>query len=147
MKVLFICKGNWYRSQMAEAIYNQLTHSHDAFSAGTFVNAKDELEGQVLSALFDKKSFFFEVLETHGLSLQNNRTKKLLPEMLQQYNVIVSMAEEPYIPSFLKADKNVIWWDVKDGGDTTLESMTAKYNEIEGLVRGLIAEHNIKIGQ
>ena len=38
-----------------------------------------------------------------------------------------------------KNDTRVIWWDVKDGGDTTLENMTAKYNEIEGLVRKLIA--------
>lgn len=141
MKVLFICKGNYYRSQMAEAIYNHLTKSHDAFSVGTYVGAKDEPEGQILSDLFESKSFFFNVLETHGLNVRNNRTKKLLPEMLNQYDVVVSMAQEPYIPDFLRADKKVIWWDVKDGGDTTLERMTAKYNEIEGLVRGLIAEH------
>ena len=59
MKVLFICKGNWYRSQIAEAIYNQLTHSHDASSVGTFVGTKDEPEGQVLSNLFNDTSFFY----------------------------------------------------------------------------------------
>lgn len=147
MRVLFICKGNYYRSQMAEAIYNHLTKSHDAFSAGTYVGAKDEPEGQILSNLFKNTSFFFNVLEAHGLHVRNNRTKKLLPEMLNKYDIVVSIAEEPYIPNFLKNDKRVVWWDVKDGGDTTLESMTTKYDEIEGLVRGLMAKYDIKIMQ
>ena len=126
---------------MAEAIYNQLTRSRDASSVGTYVGAKDEPEGQILSDLFNDGSFLFNVLEAHGLNLRNNHTKKLLPEMLTKYDLVVSMAEEPYVPDFLKNDARVIWWDVKDGGDTTLQSMTNKYNEIEELVRRLIAEH------
>jgi len=142
MKVLFICKANWYRSQMAEAIYNQLTRSRDASSVGTYVGAIDEPEGQILSDLFNDGSFLFNVLEAHGLNLRNNHTKKLLPEMLTKYDLVVSMAEEPYVPDFLKNDARVIWWDVKDGGDTTLQSMTNKYNEIDGLVRKLIASQS-----
>lgn len=142
MRVLFICKANWYRSQMAEAIYNHLTNSHDASSVGARVGEKDEPEGRILSDLFSDKSFFFNVLEAHGLNVRSNYTKKLLPEMLNQYDAVVSMAEEPYAPDFLKNDARVIWWDVKDGGDTTLESMTAKYNEIETLVRKLISSYS-----
>jgi protein-tyrosine-phosphatase len=34
MKVLFICKGNVGRSQMAEAFYNKLSKNEEVFSTG-----------------------------------------------------------------------------------------------------------------
>jgi len=35
MKVLFICKNNQFRSQMAASMYNKITGTNDADSAGT----------------------------------------------------------------------------------------------------------------
>ena len=55
---LFICKGNWFRSQMAAAIYNRLTASDAAHSVGTYAGAPDEPEGQVLADLFPTPDFF-----------------------------------------------------------------------------------------
>lgn len=45
MKILFVCRGNVARSQMTEKIYNTLTRSHDAQSAGT----QAEFEGETLA--------------------------------------------------------------------------------------------------
>jgi protein-tyrosine-phosphatase len=49
MKVLFICKGNWMRSQIAAALYNHVTKTQDADSVGTYVGAPEEPEGRALS--------------------------------------------------------------------------------------------------
>ena len=68
-KVLFICKGNWFRSQMAAAIYNKLTNSSDADSAGTYAGSPDEPEGQIISDLF-KTPDFFEIMEKNGMSVR-----------------------------------------------------------------------------
>lgn len=57
-KVLFICKGNWFRSQMAAAIFNKLTNSNLADSAGTCAGTKEEPEGQTLAQLFGKSTAF-----------------------------------------------------------------------------------------
>lgn len=138
MKVLFICKGNYFRSQMAEAIYNHLTNSHDAFSAGTYVGAPDEPEGQRLSDLFKNDPNFFEIVESHGMNLRNNVTKKLTPEMLNQFDVVVSMAEEPFVPDFLRNDKKVIWWDIKNPKSAPPGFFKDTYDKLEVLIRELI---------
>jgi len=138
MKVLFICKGNWFRSQIAEAVYNQITKSQDASSCGTYTGASDEPEGQVLLNLLPLA--FFEVMESHGLDLRNNRTRRLTPEMLKNADVAVSMAEQPYIPTFLRMDPKVIWWNVSDGsGDRDITEAT--YQKIIGLVRALVDQN------
>jgi protein-tyrosine-phosphatase len=138
MKVLFICKGNWFRSQIAEAIYNKLTNSHDASSVGTYVGAPEEPEGQVLKDLF-KTPDFFEIMESHGLNIRENKTKRLTPEMLDDYDTIVSMAEDPYVPNYLKDNNKVIQWNVKNptaAVDTELAEKT--YQQIYNLVEDLI---------
>lgn len=114
---------------MAEAIYNKLTASSDAISVGTYTGAPDEPEGQKLSELFPTTDFF-EVMEANGMNVRSNITKKLLPEMLTENDLVVSMAEEPYIPKFLKDDKKVIWWNIKN------PSFVDK--KIDALVRALL---------
>ena len=142
MKVLFICKGNWFRSQVAEAIYNQITGTHDAVSAGTYVGAPDEPEGQILSDLFPDP-VFFEAMESHGLYLRNHKTKKLTPEMLQDANVVISMAQEPYIPDFLSKDPRVVWRNVEDYSVVTKELAERTYDTLTRLIKGIIAKENI----
>lgn len=137
-KVLFICKGNWFRSQMAAAIYNKLTHSDGADSVGTYTGAADEPEGQILADLF-KTSYFFDTMERNGMDVRNNSTKRLQPFMLDEYDTVVSMAEEPYVPDFLRDAKRVIRWDVDNPIFVDQKIAEDTYEKIERLVRDLIA--------
>ena len=136
-KVLFICKGNWFRSQIAEAIYNKLTNSKDAYSVGSYVGTPDEPEGQKLSNLF-KTTDFFEIMESHGINIRNNFTKRLLPDMLSEYDVIVSMVEEPFIPEFLRNSKKVIWWTIENTKFVDKKIAEDTYKKIENLVKKLV---------
>jgi protein-tyrosine-phosphatase len=125
---------------MAAAIYNKITNSNDADSAGTYTGAPDEPEGQVLENLF-KTPYFFEIMEKHGMSVRNNTTKRLQPFMIDEYDIVVSMAEEPYIPDFLKNANKVIWWDVEN--PTTVDQKVAEdtYEKIDVLVQDLITKN------
>ena len=124
---------------MAEAIYNKLTASSDAISVGTYTGTPDEPEGQKLSDLFSTTDFF-EVMEANGMNVRSNITKKLLPEMLTENDLVVSMAEEPYIPKFLKDDKKVIWWNIKNPSFVDKEIAEDTYKKIDALVRALLLE-------
>lgn len=137
-KALFICKGNYFRSQMATAIYNKLTSGNNADSVGTYVGAPDEPAGQLLSSLFKDDMSFLEMMAEKGMDIKNNRTKKLQPEMLGQYDMVVSMAEEPYIPDFLKDNKKVIWWQVENPDQVPRNVAEATYKKIYNLVKTLI---------
>ena len=137
MKVLFICKGNWFRSQMAAAIYNDLTQTQDADLAGTYTGALDESEGQILSDLFSTPDFF-EIMEKHGLYVRANTTKRLMPAMLRDFDKVVSMAEEPYVPAFLKNDKKVIWWEVENPETVDTGVAEETYEKLNKLIKELI---------
>lgn len=137
MKVLFICKNNQFRSQMAEAIFNKLTKSDNAFSAGTFVGSSSVPEGATIDNFF-RTPDFFELMEEEGMFIRKKLTLKLLPEMLNQVDIVVSMAEEPFVPDFLKEDKRVIWWDVDNPEFVTREIAEKTYRQIEKLVKDLI---------
>lgn len=144
MKVLFICKGNYFRSQMAEAIYNHLTNSSDAVSAGTYVGAPEEPEGQLLSNLFNDSSPLFQVLAKHGLSVRHKKTVRLTPEMLKEADIVVSMAEEPYIPDYLRNDSRVIWWSIDNPACATLEFVEETYDKLARLIKEQLLHGNIK---
>jgi 8-oxo-dGTP diphosphatase len=134
-RALFICKGNWFRSQMAAAIYNQLTRSVAAHSAGTYAGAPDEPEGQILADLFPTPHFF-EAMEQRGMYVRANATRRLRPGLLDAYDLVVSMAEDPFVPDFLRADRRVIWWPMENPKVVD----AAKAEEIFALVQGLVAD-------
>jgi protein-tyrosine-phosphatase len=138
MKVLFICKNNQFRSQMAAAIYNKLTRTSDASSAGTRVGILDNPEAATIEQFF-RTSDFFELMEENGMHIRENRTQKLVPELLDQVDTVISMAEEPFIPSFLREAKNIIWWDIENPTFATRDISEKTYKEILKLVEKLIA--------
>jgi protein-tyrosine-phosphatase len=123
---------------MAAAIYNHMTNSHDAISAGTYTGSPDEPEGRVLSDIMANDATQFKVLEENGMNIRSNKTKKLTPQMLDDADVVISMAEEPFIPDFLKNDKKVIWWDIENPKIATPEFVRETYERLGELIRKLI---------
>jgi len=139
MKVLFICKNNQFRSQMATAIYNKLTETNDATSAGTYVGVQENPEGAIIEQFF-RTPDFFELMEEQGMLIRKNLTRKLLPEMLGETDIVVSMVEEPFIPDFLRKAKNVIWWEVENPKFVTKGVAEKTFAEVFELVKTLINE-------
>jgi protein-tyrosine-phosphatase len=124
---------------MAAAIYNKLTNTTDADSAGTYTGAPDEPEGLVLSEIY-KTPHFFIAMEKHGLQIRHNLTKRLTPEMLAKADIVVSMAEEPYIPDFLKNESRVLWWDIPNPKEVDTFIAEETYRKLELLILNLISK-------
>ena len=137
MKILFVCKSNQFRSQMAASLYNKITGTTDAGSVGTYVGSDSEPEGVVIETRFHT-SDFFELMEEEGMYIRNNRTKRLLPEMIEETEIVVSMAEEPFVPDFLLNNKKVLQWNVENPAFATREVSEKTYRQIKCLVEELI---------
>lgn len=142
MKVLFICKNNQFRSQMAASIYNQITGTNDADSAGTYVGSINVPEEDIIEKYF-RTPDFFELMEKNGMSIRNNRTKKLLPEMIDGADIVISMAKEPFVPNFLRDNKKVTWWEIEDPIFVTRDVAEKTYSQIKSLVEQLILSDTI----
>ncbi|MES3005187.1 MAG: hypothetical protein V4690_03725 [Patescibacteria group bacterium] len=137
MKILFICKNNQFRSQMAAAIYNKLTKTEDAFSVGTYVGVPENPGGDPIRKFF-RTTDLFELMEANDMYIRDVQTQKLLPEHSDNADVVVSMAEEPFIPDFLKENKQVIWWNVDNPPFATKEVSEEIYKQIHQLIENLL---------
>jgi len=100
------------RSQMAEAIYNKLTSTVNADSAGTRVEKPGETLGQRKERI--GRSPVFEVMTNNQLNPNNKKQTQLTQEMLPKYDVVISMASKKYSPKWLVAAPNYVYWKIND---------------------------------
>jgi protein-tyrosine-phosphatase len=122
---------------MAAALYNQLTQSSDADSAGTYVGAEDAPKNDLIEKYF-RTSDFFELMEENGMNIRSNKMKQVTHEIIEKFDAVVSMAEDPFIPDFLRDSEKVVWWNVENPQFATREVSEQTYRQIKSLVEELI---------
>lgn len=137
MKVLFVCRGNNCRSQMAEAMYNRLTRSANAQSAGTHV----EGVGMTLDE-FNKQpgisSYTVKVMHDAGYEVGSMKQKQLTKDMLDSYDLIVNMAAKNLTPSWLSSSPNYKYWKISDPKGRSYALTKHTKNAVEQKVRELL---------
>lgn len=101
-KVLFVCEGNMMRSQMAEAFYNTLSGTRDAFSSGAAAALKDRISERAKI-----------VMDEVAISTDGMRSDQLTEEMVEQADLIVYFPT-PTMPSYVTESPKAILWDVID---------------------------------
>lgn len=112
MKILFVCHGNVARSQIAEAIYNKLTNSNDAKSAGTHVDKPGETLDQRKKRL--GASFVVDVMNDVNMSIDDKKRTQLTRDMLVHFDRIINMSPKRYTPTWLARSSKYIYWKVRD---------------------------------
>ncbi len=123
--VLFVCVHNAGRSQMAAAFLSHLSNAIEVRSAGT--QPAHEVNPVVVEAMKEK-----------GIDLLGQVPKVLTTEAVQESDVVITMGcgdACPYFPG-----KRYLDWKLADPAGGTLEAIRPIRDEIEALVRALIAE-------
>jgi arsenate reductase len=130
MKILFICRGNVSRSQMAEAYYNHFTKSNDAASAGIldFTSLKYGHPAEEV----------IKVMKEDGIDISKQIVKFITEEMVNKADRIFVMCERKECPEFLLNSNKITFWDINDPYDTSLENHRRIRNEVKKHVKQLI---------
>lgn len=140
IKILFVCRGNVGRSQMAEAILRHISHGeYIVQSAGTEAMGSEgkDLDGMLLKDRPSSK-YVIEVLHEIGLDVGQHYIKRLTKEMADSADSIIVITKPESVPEFLKEKKNVMYWDITDPDEQTLEFHRATRDRIQKLVEELI---------
>jgi protein-tyrosine-phosphatase len=109
MKVLFVCRGNVGRSQMAAALFNKYS-GEEAFSAGTKVFDK---EGEKLKEISLAEPVI-RFMKKEEIDIAENARTQLTPSMLKDFDKIIVMAEHETIPEYLYKSNKAEFWDIED---------------------------------
>ena len=141
MKILFVCRGNVGRSQIAEALFNINSSTHQATSVGTKVFDKDgvSVEGEKLSEREGAKHII-STMDELGIDVRMARRNQITKESTLEANIIVSMSEEETLPEYLKENDKVRYWNIEDPKNKTIEEVRVTRERIDQLVNELLEE-------
>ncbi len=135
MKILFVCRANQGRSQLAEAIFNKMAGTeHRAISAGTKVIREDSnKEGETIS-----DPNIIAVLKEIGIDASKNVRNQITTEMIEEADKIIVMSEPENTPEQLKQNNKAIFWEISDTYNESREFVRGIRNQLESRISDFI---------
>jgi arsenate reductase len=132
MKILFVCRGNVSRSQIAEAYYNYFTKSNGASSAGVldFTPLKYPHPAEEV----------VQVMKEDGIDILEQIVKVITEEMVNDADKIFIICKKEECPEFLLNSNKTTFWDIDDPYNTSLGDHRRIRDEIKEHVKQLIKE-------
>jgi protein-tyrosine-phosphatase len=124
--VLFVCIHNAGRSQMAAALLD-----HHAGGAVTVRSAGSEPADRINPAVVT-------VMAELGIDLSAARTERVTPAGVEAADVVITMGCGDACPFF--PGTRYLDWQLPDPAGQDIGAVRAIRDEIDGLVRGLLAE-------
>lgn len=114
MKVLFVCQRNNGRSQMAASIYNKLSGSDNADSAGTEVDNDGQRLIDRAREPGSEVGRVIEVMGELGIDVSNNHRTLLKPEVLDNYDKVIAIMKPETVPDYLRNNPTTEVWAIED---------------------------------
>ena len=137
-KVLFICKGNVGRSQMAEAIFNSLA-SNKAIATSAGVDP-GSYEGKRIAVVGPN---VIACMKDIKLDVSDKVSKKLTKDMSSRADIVVSMVSKEMLPPYLQSSAKLVLWDIKDPKFMDYAGHVAIRDQIYEKVKKLVKELNL----
>jgi protein-tyrosine-phosphatase len=110
MRVLFICSGNVFRSQIAEAFFGKSSKKNSAMSAGIEArklhHAGKKLEREC--------PLVVQLMAEVGIDVSENQSKQMTKATANAADVVVWLTNTDDLPGYLKRDRRLRVWHVSD---------------------------------
>ena len=108
MKVLFVCRYNVGRSQVARAFFDRLSR-HESDSAGTRADeaiARLKLASRMLKHAGNQVSVAY--MKAQGIDISENVRKQLTLELMDEADQVIVMAEKNTWPDYLSSSEKTV---------------------------------------
>ncbi len=139
MKILFVCRGNVGRSQIAEALLKKEGgDSFEVSSAGTKLSGPEQPIGELVPATQE----VLDVMNEVGIDISQNIRRQVTKEMADDADRIILVVDEhDPIPDYLTDNPKVVTWDVLDPKGQDLEFTRRVRDQIAGYIETFIEEN------
>ena len=139
MKVLFVCRANVGRSQVAQVCFDQLS-KHESFSAGMAV---DELAAKrpskKMKDVADPRSVEF-IKKEFGVDISERDRNQLTPKMIEDVDLAVIIHEKEGWPDYLIEGDKVVFWDIPDTPGLNDDGAHQIWRQVRRRVEELVRE-------
>jgi arsenate reductase len=122
---------------MAKAFYNHLSQTNDA-AAGTHVKEAGQTLQERKDTSSSKNFYLFDAMNNAGIDISQYTRTPLTPEMMDNYDLIVSMASKTDSPDWLLNSPKYVYWDVKDPRGQDLQATIRVRDDIKARVQDLL---------
>ena len=144
MKMLFVCHANVGRSQVAQVYFDKLSQ-HTSDSAGIAVDeliAQRHLRGRQLKDDTNPAAEYIRELIRNecGVDIANKERQQLTPQMVDEADLVVVIAEKERWPDYLQEGGKVVFWDIPDGAGQDDTFIYEVFTQVRRRVEQLVAE-------
>jgi protein-tyrosine-phosphatase len=137
MKILFVCRANVARSQIAQAAFELLSR-HETASAGTHVDDEVAEDPWARRKVKDWSHHAVPYMLEHGVDIGERERTQLTTEMAAAADRVVVILPRSEWPDYLAAAGNTIEWNIPDPGDMPQGSAWLVLNEVRRRVLVLV---------
>lgn len=130
-KILFLCRGNVGRSQMAEFLLRRdYGDKYEVFSAGTKLSGPEEEIGNLKPAIQE----VLDVMDEEGIDVSKAIRKQLTEDIVNNADKIIAILEDEELPEYLVNSPKLIRWYVTDPKGKDLNETRRIKDEIKELI-------------
>ena len=133
MKILYVCRANVGRSQMAEAFHRTFYPVDKVVSAGTHVH---DNEGKAIGEDL-KARFVWEVMDEEGIEVRDYKRNQLTEQISDEADKIILITHPRDWPDYLINDPRIVYWDLEDAKGTDFDFHVKTRDEIKSRVKDI----------